>query len=186
MKLKIAKKKKKQPKLTYDERSPITGNFTVLVEDVEHNGKTDLYKVCMETGYQTYYNTWRDSNPEIIAVVERQMPDYVVASKFVDKLGVHWYPMMTMSIFGILHPIKDNMNQLKWAFSDLSRIEDSNEINSKQIVRMPIQTSDGVKIALFKVNDTPIQTWELTEFEDAFGYYQDVVKSQLNKSDEEE
>ena len=183
-KLKQKSKTVDMPKSGYDERSPITGNFSVLVEPVpDINGKEDLYKVCMDTGYQTYHGTWRSDNAELLAVIENQMPDYVVSAKHIDGLGVVWYPMMTLSPYGMLHPIIDSQNQMKWAISDINPVESDNELDTEQIVRMPMQTEEGVRIGLFKVSEKSNNIWELDEFEIAFGTYQDLVQEQLSETD---
>ena len=183
-KLKQKSKPVDTPKSAYDEKSPITGNFSVLVETVKDpKGNDDLYKVCMDTGYQTYHGAWRSDNAEILAVIEKQMPEYVVAAKHTDNLGVVWYPMMTLSPYGMLHPVLDSHNQLKWAISDINPVESDNELDTEQIVRMPIQTEEGVRIGLFKVSEKPNDVWALDEFELAFGTYQDLVQEQLSELD---
>lgn len=172
---------------SYDEKSPITGEYCVLVEEVTNPaGEQDLYKVCMQTGYQTYFNSWRTDKEAILAVVEQQMPDYVVNSKFTDPHGIVWYPMMTMSIYGMLHPIKDEHNQMQWAVSSLEMLTSPDEIHSEGVVRLPIQTSEGVRIALFKVRPQPDKVWQFNDFESALGYYQDMVNEQIQSGQDEE
>lgn len=188
MKIKSRTRKPKKPnselfKDSYDEKSPITGEYSVLVEELTNpNNELDLYKICMQTGYHTYSKTWRTDNPTALAVIEKQMPSYIVDSKIKDNLGVVWYPMMSMSIYGLLHPIKVQ-NQLKWAVSSIEKIQNENELNSSGIIKLPIQTTEGVRIGLFKVNDTPMKTWEFNEFEHAFDYYQNLISENMNTNE---
>ena len=179
----MAVKKKKSGKTTiasYDERSPITGNFTVLVEQIED----DIYKVCMETGYQTYWNKWTEDAKETLAVLERQMPDYVVASKHVSDGGHVWYPLMMASPYGLLHTIMTSDNQLEWAVSDIEPVRSEEESKQPNLLRLPVQTADGVKIALFKVLVPALSRVPLNEFEAALDVYQELVAK--HQSDEEE
>lgn len=172
---------------SYDEKSPITGEFCVLVEEVTNpGGQNDLYKVCMQSGYQTYWNAWRESSPEILEAVEKQMPQYVVNSKYIDGNGVVWYPMMTLSPYGVLHPIKDEQNQLQWAASSIDLISSEEELKTEQVVKLPIQTTEGVQMGLFKMSKQPIKIWESNQFEDALGFYHDMVNEKIQQLQDEE
>jgi len=185
--MKVARRKKSGTTraASYDERSPLTGNFKVLVESVKKdNGTDDLYKVCIETGYQTYWNTWTTDNTEALAVIERQMPEYVVNAKHIQGNHV-WYPMMSISPYGVLHPLPGNDGQLSWAISDIKPIQSNEESEGPDIVRLPIQTNDGVKIAMFKMQHPPIMLRPLNGFEEVFHEYQNIMQNNIIADEEE-
>ena len=174
----------------YDEKSPITGNFSVLVEPVEmgteENPIHDLYKICMDTGYQTYWDSWKQDNTDILAAVEAQMPKYVIDYKYIDTMGRVWYPMMAISYTLAFYPQVDSNNQLLWALSNVSPVASEDELDGTyQIIQLPIQTNDGPKMSLFKIEE-PNQTWNLNEFESAFDQYQLVITQTINKHDDSE
>lgn len=175
----------------YDEKSPITGNFSVLVERVEMGTEeaplNDLYKICMDTGYQTYWDSWKSENREILDAVEAQMPKHVIDHKHVDSLGHVWYPMMAISYTLAFYPQVNDNNQLIWALSQVSPVQSEAEMDgSYQLLQLPIQTEEGPKLSVFKIHQ-PDQIWELTEFENAFDQYQLAITQTINnhKNDEQ-
>ena len=90
-------------RLNYNEISPITGNLTVLTEIDDFS--SDTVKLCMESGYQTYLNSWRIENSEIISKIEEQFPFDVVNTKFIDaSTGNIWYKTFLLSPSVLLFP----------------------------------------------------------------------------------
>jgi hypothetical protein len=89
-------------RLLYDEISPITGNKSVLVEHDQFSG--DDVKLCMESGYQTYFTSWKITNEELIADLENQFPYDVVKSKFIDSGGNVWFKSFLISPNVLLYP----------------------------------------------------------------------------------
>jgi hypothetical protein len=179
--LNTKKEKPEKLKAGYDEKSPITGNYKVLVEPVEFDNvpeglpKKDIYKICMETGYQTYWNSWKTSSPEILDNLEKQMPEHVANHKFVDGNGHVWYPMMTFTYIAALHPYIDSNNQMGWAVSKVSPIENDSEIKTHKIIKLPVETNKGMTLGLFKMENKPDKTWPLFEFENALSLYESKV-----------
>ena len=173
-------------KTGYDEKSPITGNFSVLVEKVEFEStapdapKDDIYKICLETGYQTYWNSWKDANTELIAAIESQMPKKIAAHRFVDSNGHVWYPMMTFSYIAALHPFINSQEQLQWAVSKVTPLDDESiNDNTQQVVKLPVETNKGMTLGLFKIASSPDLVWEMYQFEDALNHYETVVNEWL-------
>lgn len=165
-------------KARYDEKSPITGNYTVLAEPVEFEQvsekmpKNDVYKICMETGYQTYWNSWKTQNTELLDNLEKQMPEHVARHKFVDSNGHVWYPMMTFSYICALHPYIDNENQLGWAVSEVTPVMNDDELKTHEIVKLPVETNKGMTLGMFKISKRPSNVWPMFEFESALNLYE--------------
>lgn len=175
----LAQNKPTKVSVKYDEKSPITGNFSVLTEPVTlEKGDTtveDLYKICMETGYQTYWESWKETDTELVRVIESQMPKHVANHKHVDAFGRVWYPMMVISYTIAFYPFVDSDNQLKWALSKVSKVESESELDGKyQIIQLAVTTEDGPRMALFKILP-PDHVWELNQFGEAFDYYQTII-----------
>lgn len=166
----------------YDEKSPITGNYRVLCETIEMENapegapKTDIYKICMETGYQTYWNSWKISNTDLVANLEKQMPERISDHRHVDSNGHIWYPMMTIGYTAALHPIVDDTNQLNWAISMVLQVTDESQLKTEQIIKLPVETNKGMTLGLFYIAAPPKFTWKFNEFEEALNAYQDIVK----------
>lgn len=92
-------------KLTFDEKSPITGNFRVLVEPIElaNDDKSPpvLNKICLDTGYHTYTPVWRDDNPDFVNMMNHISPEsedddeqtHLRRLKFVAPDGAVWFPV---------------------------------------------------------------------------------------------
>jgi hypothetical protein len=187
--------KPQKVKTTYDEKSPITGNFTVMSEVIVHDDldegaiamglpKEDIYKICMETGYQTYWDSWKESNTEFIKTLEAQMPAWMPAYKYVDSYKRLWYPMLAVSYVATLHPYPETETQLGWAVSNISPAQDESELQTSQIIKMPIQTEEGVKLAYYKVESDTTKYWKFDEFESAFDYYHSIVTESENLNNE--
>ncbi len=186
--------KPEKVKATYDEKSPITGNLTVLVESIEvpraegqENGPTqiaDTYKICMETGYQTYWNTWKEDNADLITNIEKQMPEYIVKHKYVDSHKRIWYPMTTISYVASLYPTIDANNQLEWTVSKIYIAESEAELKDKKVVKLPVLVENETKMAYFIVDEINAKHWKLNEFEAAFDEYQLIVTEESEKLSE--
>lgn len=169
--------KPEKVKSTYDEKSPLTGNFSVLVEkvDTENPEITDTYKICMDTGYQTYWETWKDENTELIQNLEKQMPSYIVSHKYVDSHKRVWYPMLTISYFATLYPIVDELNQLKWSVAKIRMAASESELEGKRVVQLPVLNDDKTVMAYFIIEEDTATIWDMHQFESAFDAYQLIV-----------
>jgi hypothetical protein len=186
--------KPEKVKATYDEKSPITGNLTVLVENVEvpreegqENGPAeiaDTYKICMETGYQTYWNTWREDYPDLVANIEKQMPEYIVKHKYVDSYKRIWYPMTTISYVASLYPTVDANNQLGWCVAKIYIAENEEELKGSKVVKLPVLSEGETKMAYFIVDEANAKYWKMNEFESAFDEYQLIVTEESQKLSE--
>lgn len=180
--------KPEKVKTTYDERSPITGNFTVMAETITNDDlpensdlpKTDIYKICMETGYQTYWNSWKENNVQFIKDLESQMPSWLSNYKYVDSYKRIWYPMLAVSYVATLYPFPEDDSQLGWAVASISPITNEKELQGNQILKLPLQTEDGVKLAYYKVDADTAQKWKFNEFELAFDTYHSIVTANSN------
>jgi len=185
--------KPEKVKTTYDERSPITGNFTVMTEQVSNDDlpedsnlpKQDIYKICMETGYQTYWDSWKEDNTEFIKALESQMPTWLTGYKYVDSYKRVWYPMLAVSYVATLYPFPESDGQLGWAVATISPVQDEKELENNQILKLPLQTPEGVKLAYYKVDAESAQKWQFNEFESAFDTYHSIVgENQNSESDD--
>lgn len=185
--------KPKKVKTTYDERSPITGNFTVMVEaitndDLPENSDLpirDTYKICMETGYQTYWESWKEDNTEFINSLESNMPSWLTSYKYVDSYKRIWYPMLAVSYVATLYPFPEGEGQLGWAVASIQPIQDESELEGNQLLKLPLQTDDGIKLAYYKVDAESAQKWKFNEFESAFDTYHSIVTENSDTENEE-
>lgn len=185
--------KPKKVKTTYDERSPITGNFTVMVEDITHDDlpeisdlpKHDIYKICMETGYQTYWESWKADNIQFINELEANMPSWLTNYKYIDSYKRVWYPMLAVSYVATLYPFPENEGQLGWAVANISPVQNEQELEGNHILKLPLQTEDGVKLAYYKVDSETAQKWKFNEFESAFDTYHLIVTENSDIENEE-
>ena len=192
----IKLKQEPQPtkvKTSYDERSPLTGNFTVMVEQVTHDDlpaesnlpKNDIYKICMESGYQTYWNSWKENDVEFIQSIESQMPKWLVRYKYVDSYKRVWYPMLAVSYVATLYPFPVSDSQLGWAVATVMPVQNESELEGNHILKLPLQTDDGVKLAYYKIDSENAQHWKFNEFEEAFDVYHSIVAQNSDADDEE-
>lgn len=180
--------KPEKVKSTYDEKSPLTGNFSVLVEKVETDNTevTDTYKICMDTGYQTYWETWKEENTELIQNLEKQMPSYIVSHKYVDSYKRVWYPMLTISYFGTLYPIVDELNQLKWSVAKIRMAVSESDLEGKRVVQLPILNEEKTVMAYFVIDEDTAKVWDMHQFEGAFDAYQLIVSEASQQQINEE
>lgn len=165
-------------KMDYDEMSPISGKRTVFVEWDE--GLNDNFKLCMETGYHTYYNTWRTSNSEFITSLEKSMSNAAKNSKVVvytsDGDKVIWYPFSTFNREAALYPELDKLNQLKWRISKLKRASNVDEVGDT-VYKYPDFVNDTPVLILYiPASDTPDYEFSANEFEEAFEIFQTEYK----------
>lgn len=137
----------------YDEISPITGNMSVLVEMVDIDGQEVKYKLCMDSGYQTYPQVWKKANVEGIKAVDETTPSYIRDIKFLDNDGVYWYPLIIEGD-NALTLIKDEKGDLIWAVLTKPKLEGAMAIMNQQMM-----------------DDKPVKTWPKDQFEDAWEYY---------------
>lgn len=74
-------------KFDYDEKSPITGNMSVLVEEIEEN----IYqKICIESGYYTQ-SDWKAGSETVDKVID-SIPKHNIDVSKVDESGNVWFP----------------------------------------------------------------------------------------------
>jgi hypothetical protein len=156
-------------RLTYDEISPLTGNRTVLIEEDAFSG--DIVKLCMETGYQTYENSWKAENEEIVANLENQFPYQVVDSKFIDEGGNIWYKCFLISPNVLLYP-----DEHQWRVSNLIELDPGNGV--------PIQVphAPGQMVTKY-LDESNSSIFEKTKFEDALFEFQKRITEKRLKDE---
>lgn len=112
-------------KLDYDEISPITGNKSVLVEEVYDN----VYqKICVESGFYTQTD-WEDGSDQVDNY-EETITDHNIDHKVVDENGLVWYPYMLTTRKSTMYA--DNFNgEFSWFVCALS--SEPSEDNSIKI-----------------------------------------------------
>jgi hypothetical protein len=99
-------------RITYDEVSPFTGNRRVMIEpDPE---KQDNMKVCMDTGYHTYAESWKKES-DVIDIIENTFPSILLDTKRVMDDGNIWYKLMLVTPFVMLIPERFGDNESVWA-----------------------------------------------------------------------
>jgi len=170
-------------KIDYDEISPIGGNKSVFVEWDE--GLQDNFKLCMETGYHTYYKSWRVSNKELIQSLEKSMADTVKNSKVTiatsDGDKVLWYPFTSFNTNAALYPELDKFNQLKWKICKLKRVKNVDEVGNT-VYKYPDFVNDKPVLILYvPESDTPDYEFGANEFETAFELFQTEYKVDVDE-----
>lgn len=156
-------------RLSYDEISPITGNQSVLVEQDVFSG--DHVKLCMETGYQTYFNSWKVGNEEIIANLENQFPYEVVDTKFIDSNGNVWYKAFLISPNVLLYP-----DEKLWKVSDLVELDPGDGIS----VEVPVSPDRTITKYLDERNSS---IFKETKFEDALFEFQKRITEKRTRDE---
>ena len=139
----------------------------------------------METGYQTYWDSWKEDNVEFIKSLEANMPSWLINYKYVDSYKRVWYPMLAVSYVATLYPFPEGDSQLGWAVATISPVQDESELEGNHILKLPLQTSEGVKLAYYKVDSETAQKWSFNEFESAFDTYHSIVTENSETQDEE-
>lgn len=155
----------------YDEISPISGKKTVFVEIDE--AMNDTFKMCMSTGYHTYYKSWRLSNREIIDKIESSMSKTQRDYRFDVKVGgdkVLWYPFSAFSEHAALNPIIDKEHGIEWELSTLTKVDDIDLIVSGiKIYKLPKIINDKMVIVLLAPSNDTVKLFD--DFETAYGEY---------------
>jgi len=145
-------------RLDYDEISPICGEKTVLVE---YDGDTNDYvKLCMKTGYQTYVDSWKTSNPDLVTY-ESELPQEIADTKYLDGTNV-WYRITLQSPNVILY-----FQHGKWKVSPLDITP--SEASSAVPIQIPISPTER---ALKFINLDQTSEFGENDFEDALFDFQ--------------
>jgi predicted ATP-dependent endonuclease of OLD family len=92
----------------YDEVSPITNNFCVLVDIDEET--TLVSKICMESGYVT--NSYLMNNSEVLEKLQSSIAKVAFDFKIIDTFGYIWIPCMQASENSSIYPIPDTNKKL--------------------------------------------------------------------------
>lgn len=139
----------------YDEISPITGNYSVLVENIDLGGNQPfLYKICMQSGYHTYPEFWNDSRPDVIEDADKRLPGYIVELKHRTSEGIIWYPICIIDGISLLL-IKDPEGNNCWGVFNTIQTEGAHD-----------KVGDSIYI-----KDEPLKTFTMMDFESAWEYY---------------
>lgn len=159
---------KEDVKDTFDEWSPITGEFTVLVED--------QFRLDLKTGYQNSKDLWTTDNEDAIKEIEDHLPSYMIPYKFVDEDTKNvWYPMFAVKHSAVLCPIPgDTDTTFHWSVCAVEKLVDKNDINTNAVINLPCMVNGKEEMVLFKVSNTPIQVFKQNEFEEAFTLYNET------------
>lgn len=147
--------------MEYDSISPVTGNKTVVEEQIGD----DVYKVCMETGYATYRDAWKD--PEILEKVILTMPDYVVDACIIDDTGGHWFPVLIIGHENVLYPIKTD-DKILWAVVNLIELQEDESIEGLQLIKLP---NENEQLVDFKLDVDNAKIFQLSQFSQAMNEF---------------
>ena len=166
---------------SYDERSPITDEWAVLVETVEneHTKTTNVYKMDFDTGYHTYADLWLEGNTELLDEMEGVIPKFVADAKVISN-GIVWYPLISINYYYTLTPIPNNDNGIDWAVFSLYPVISEDEIKDNAIITIPITHEGETKMGLFKVSAEPIKVCKLTEFSEAWDLFNELTTEATN------
>jgi len=174
---------------SFDEISPVTGEMCVLVEEIDtEDGGSNIYKMCMQSGYQTYANLWKLDNEDMIHYVEKQMTKYIRDSRVVDSHNSVWYPITSITTKGILHLIRNDKNQALWAITEVTPAPaeslETDETNLFKYVKVPLFVNGQINLALYKMNDKPTHVAEAFDFENIYMIYLDMIQGNTSGDNE--
>lgn len=145
-------------KAGYDEVSPITGNFCVLVEADPESGTWN--KMCMESGYVSF-SLFKEGSEYVEDFEDGKLPEVAVSHRKVDDQGYVWYPAYIPTLSGTLFCI-GNAQDFQWGVAEIKDIPEDTD--------MP--TLEGNYEHYLDINNARIFPRE--EFEEAFGYLMEL------------
>jgi hypothetical protein len=90
-------------KKTYDEKSPITGNMSVLVDRDESTGM--ISKMCIESGFNT--NSFLVEGSKTMDQLKTTIPKIAYNLRVVDSNNNVWIPTMQSTEFSSIYPFQD-------------------------------------------------------------------------------
>ena len=101
-------------------KSPITGRKSVMAEYDDLNGASYM---DIEAGYFTNENPLNyKKNPDFdINKYEEQMPQAMVNLRF-DSGEAYWYPATVQTKEGIVFPVGNDMENMKWCFAEIKHL----------------------------------------------------------------
>ena len=159
-------------KIEFDSISPITGESSVIEENIEiSEGQFAVYKLDISSGYQTY-DFWKEDNKlyqEMIGTI----PEYLHNKKITDDQGIVWFPSMFMKSSVVLHPIIVN-NEIQYILTKLTPIKDKNDIGNKSVITVPTMIKNKVEHVLYELNESPIAVFPMKDFDSAFNMYNEI------------
>ncbi len=109
---------KDEVRIAYDEFSPVTGNFCVIVEDDPMTGITS--KLCMESGYITNDKLMLDTESQ--KSYDIQSTKLIQELKITDSAGSVWYPV-SMTIGNIVFYIAGTTDSWQWVISRMIELD---------------------------------------------------------------
>lgn len=106
----------------YDEISPITNNFCVLVDIDEETMLVS--KICMESGYVT--NSYLMNDSEVLEKLQSSIAKVAFDFKIIDTLGYIWIPCMQASEYSSIYPIPDvnNPESFVWQVTPIKKLSE--------------------------------------------------------------
>ena len=170
------KTKKNKVKTTYDDRSPVTGKFTVL----SANDSGDVYKLCTETGYHTWWNAWKttEENMTVLHELETHLPAYIANNPIVFQERV-WYLFSDVSAKAAIFPVPDpDTEETEWTVFPVELIapnEDGKfEHDPKQglVTGIRSEVNGELVTRLHRVVFEPLL--KTKSFEEAMDYYTEL------------
>jgi hypothetical protein len=153
-------------KVDYDEISPITGNFCVMVETLEDGSKS---YICMESGYCT--NDYFKVDSEVIQNHERGISQLMIDVKHIDEQrNLVWYPIYMQVKDMTVYCTGTDKSDIVW---NVAGIVELNEENKKDYL-IPGETDKYYEYQI-DVNNAEVYT----SFNDAIGRVYEIALNNL-------
>lgn len=145
---------------TYDEVSPITGEFAVLVED--------NHRIDFSSGYQNIKDSWIKDNEDLISEVESQLPSYIINKRFIDESNNIWYLVIASNEKSMLYPTSED--DLCWAVSRVEKVTNQTDINETYTFPILTEVKGKSELVLHKLAGDPTY-FSSKDFAEAFDLY---------------
>lgn len=106
------------------EKSPITGEYTVIVDVDPQTGVVS--KLCTQSGFVT--NSYLKKDSEELEKFKESMPQVSIHNIMEDDLGAIWVPMMQSTDKGVIFPSKrrdsESLDDFVWVVAPIFPLPD--------------------------------------------------------------
>ena len=156
-----------KPKITYDAKSPVTGNQCVLEEADEQTGIVSM--ICMETGYTTTDKLINESDEQ--QAYESGLTELMREAKIIDAVGLCWYPAFMQLPGAMIYPDGDK-NNFHYEVAEVV------EITGEERKDYPVPGKEGEYFTA-RLDVENATQFEMNKFETALNFFYETVNKRM-------
>jgi len=156
-----------KPKITYDAKSPVTGNQCVLEEADEQTGVVSM--ICMETGYTTTDKLINGSDEQ--QAYESGLTELMREAKVIDAVGLCWYPAFMQLPGAMIYPDGDKNN----FYYEVAEVV---EITGEERKDYPVPGKEGEYFTA-RLDVENATQFEMNKFETALNFFYETVNKRM-------